>query len=38
MMDIIGDCSKYDSSLPWLWIAEYLSTFKEVDTSVLKGV
>lgn len=38
-MDIIGNCSKkYDSSLPWIWIVEYLSGFKEVDIFILKGV
>ncbi|KAL5744041.1 hypothetical protein ACOSP7_026898 [Xanthoceras sorbifolium] len=36
MMDILGDSSSYDSSLPWLWIIEYLAGFKEVDTSVLQ--
>ncbi|GLT52044.1 hypothetical protein SLA2020_254060 [Shorea laevis] len=29
------DISSLDSSLPWYWIIEYLSSFKQVDTSVL---
>ncbi|GKU88589.1 hypothetical protein SLEP1_g2834 [Rubroshorea leprosula] len=29
------DISSLDSSLPWHWIIEYLSSFKQVDTSVL---
>ncbi|GAV57285.1 hypothetical protein CFOL_v3_00823 [Cephalotus follicularis] len=29
------DVSPADSSLPWIWIIEYLAGFKEVDTSIL---
>ncbi|KAK4837863.1 hypothetical protein QYF36_009054 [Acer negundo] len=36
MMDILGNSSSYDSSLPWLWIIEYLAAFKEIDTSILQ--
>ncbi|KAK2653242.1 hypothetical protein Ddye_013098 [Dipteronia dyeriana] len=36
MMDIVGYSSSHDSSLPWLWIIEYLAGFKEIDTSILQ--
>ncbi|KAK3220904.1 hypothetical protein Dsin_014874 [Dipteronia sinensis] len=36
MMDILGNSSSYDSSLPWLWIIEYLAAFKAIDTSILQ--
>ncbi|KAK2654426.1 hypothetical protein Ddye_014282 [Dipteronia dyeriana] len=36
MMDILGNSSSYDSSLPWLWIIEYLAAFKEIDASILQ--
>lgn len=34
-MDGLADFSSAGSSLPWLWIIEYLASFKEVDTSIL---
>lgn len=36
-MDGLADFSSAGSSLPWLWIIEYLASFKEVDTSILHG-
>lgn len=34
-MDGLADFSSAGSSLLWLWIIEYLASFKEVDTSIL---
>lgn len=34
----MADISPLDSSLPWLWILEYLSTFQQVDTNILHGL
>lgn len=31
----MADISSLDSNLPWLWIIEYLSRFKQVDTDIL---
>ncbi|KAK1575928.1 hypothetical protein Q3G72_009531 [Acer saccharum] len=36
MMDILGNSSSYDSSLPWLWVIEYLADLKEIDRSILQ--
>ncbi|WRX33946.1 hypothetical protein QQP08_026433 [Theobroma cacao] len=40
-MDELGSMlgfSSPGSSLPWLWIIEYLSSFSKIDTSIIRGL
>ncbi|XP_017981924.1 PREDICTED: uncharacterized protein LOC18591106 isoform X2 [Theobroma cacao] len=41
LMDELGSMlgfSSPGSSLPWLWIIEYLSSFSKIDTSIIRGL